>query len=412
MSEKVKVLWIGDGVTPTGFSTVNHNIIKELSSESFEVHHLAVNYFGDPHKYNHLIYPATVPSNYSFGDLYGQMRIGELSFNNFDFIFILNDIWVIDRYLEEIKRVYTPDKMPKIVVYFPVDGYGYQKSWFKNFDIVTNAVVYTEFGKKTVLDIKPSLESKLSIIPHGTNLKDFFRFEDKLQAKKEIFSPVTDMSLEDSFIVLNANRNQPRKRLDLSIQAFAIFAYGKPTNVRYYHHAGIKDAGWNLFELVDRIDNSFKLAGKYDNGETTLKSRIVITSLEQQVQQVPIEKLNLVYNACDVGINTSLGEGWGLVSTEHAATGAPQIVPDHTACAELFEDCGLLTPIKLTAFDSVTLLDRGFIDVQELAKQLELLYTNKELRESLGQKGQDKFTSEKYQWSYIADQWKELFKEL
>jgi len=46
--EKKKVLFIGDGVTPTGFSTVTHNIIRNLPKEEFEIHHLAVNYRGDP----------------------------------------------------------------------------------------------------------------------------------------------------------------------------------------------------------------------------------------------------------------------------------------------------------------------------------------------------------------------------
>ena len=40
------------------------------------------------------------------------------------------------------------------------------------------------------------------------------------------------------------------------------------------------------------------------------------------------EAINHVYNACDVGINTSNGEGFGLCQIEHLATGAPQVVFD------------------------------------------------------------------------------------
>ena len=46
------------------------------------------------------------------------------------------------------------------------------------------------------------------------------------------------------------------------------------------------------------------------------------------------QQINLLYNACDVGINTSMGEGWGLISFEHGATGAAQIVPAHTSFIE------------------------------------------------------------------------------
>jgi len=46
-------------------------------------------------------------------------------------------------------------------------------------------------------------------------------------------------------------------------------------------------------------------------------------------------ELNLLYNACDVGLNTASSEGWGMVSFEHAATGAAQIVPRSWVCGEV-----------------------------------------------------------------------------
>jgi glycosyltransferase involved in cell wall biosynthesis len=412
MKEKIKILWIGDGVTPTGFGTVNHNIIQELPEDEFEVHHLAINYHGDPHNYTHAIYPAASPRT-GFNDMYGVARIEELVHKvKPNMIFILNDIWILDVYLEHIKTVYKGKDLPKIVVYFPVDGYGYQQTWFQHFDIVSRAVVYTEFAKKTVLDASPEIAERLEVIPHGTNLKDFYKFENKLDAKEEILEPIKKtLDIENSFIVLNANRNQPRKRLDLSLLGFAHFALEKPPTVRYYHHAGVQDAGWNLFQLIERIEKRFEDKGLYKPWDLRLHQRIIITNLESLVQQVSIEKLNAIYNATDIGVNTSLGEGWGLTATEHAVSGVPQVVPQHTACAELFEDCGLLIPIKQTVFDTETLLDRDFPDPLELAKHLETLYTNEELRNSLGQKGLEKFTSEEYQWSNIAKSWKKLFIE-
>jgi hypothetical protein len=38
--------------------------------------------------------------------------------------------------------------------------------------------------------------------------------------------------------------------------------------------------------------------------------------------------VNQIYNMCDVGINTSDGEGFGLCQLEHLYTGAPQVVTD------------------------------------------------------------------------------------
>ena len=43
----MKIFIWGDGGVPTGFSRVNTEIVKGLPKEA-EVHHLAINYKGDP----------------------------------------------------------------------------------------------------------------------------------------------------------------------------------------------------------------------------------------------------------------------------------------------------------------------------------------------------------------------------
>lgn len=407
-----KILWIGDGVTPTGFSTVNHNVISGLPQEEYEVHHIAINYFGDPHPYKHNIYPATSPYSLQMGDVYGFTRLKELFPKiNPDLVFILNDIWVTQQYLEILKKEVKPETMPKIVVYFPVDGAGYFSGWFKDFDIVSKVVVYTEFGKNVVLRAAPHLEEKIEVIPHGNDTSVFYK-KDKTKLRKRVYAKLPELWSDEAFIVLNANRNQPRKMLDLSLRGFALFAAKKPDNVKYYHHAGLRDAGWDIVRLIKQIDNEFLAHGILEPGDTLLENRLMVTNTETGVQRVSLEELNEIYNVTDIGINTSLGEGWGLTATEHAATGAPQIVPNHTACAELFYDCGLLTDTVLTVSDTQTLLYRSYIDVNHLASQLEQLYKDKELRTKLANAGYEKFTSDKYLWKNISMVWKSLFDKI
>jgi hypothetical protein len=88
-----KILWVSDGVAPTGFAKVAHNVISRLPEE-YDVRHLAINYFGDPHNYKHKIYPAIIK-----GDVYGMNRLPEFIAWNPSIIFILNDVWVIAQYL-------------------------------------------------------------------------------------------------------------------------------------------------------------------------------------------------------------------------------------------------------------------------------------------------------------------------
>ena len=53
--------------------------------------------------------------------------------------------------------------------------------------------------------------------------------------------------------------------------------------------------------------------------------------------------LNLLYNACDVGIDTSMGEGGGG-QLRHGAAGPAQIVPAHSACAEVWNGRAEMIP--------------------------------------------------------------------
>jgi len=48
-----------------------------------------------------------------------------------------------------------------------------------------------------------------------------------------------------------------------------------------------------------------------------------------------IETLNKIYNASDIYVTTTLGEGWGLTITEAMATRLPVIAPNSTSIAEI-----------------------------------------------------------------------------
>lgn len=389
---KIKVLWASDLVTPTGFSTVAHNIIKYLGEE-FDITGVGVNYNGDPHDYKFPVFPAALGT----GNVYGDNRVVDLlNTREFDVLFILNDAWVIDRYLRSIKKN-VKTKLPKIVVYFPVDAEGHDPEWYSNFDIVTKAVVYTKFGQDVVSGVAENI--KTTIIPHGVDTESYYNLGDRWESKTKLFgNRIGDVGDKDnSFIVLNANRNQPRKRLDVTIRGFALFAKDKPEGVKLYMHSGV----------VDSSVNTGKLTVRYG-----VDSRLIVTSQKRGVQNVPISRLNLIYNACDVGINTSMGEGWGLCNTEHAATGAAQIVPDHSACRELFRDCGYL--VKTSGdfmFDNSMLLGK-LVTPEDVANALQILYDNKKYRDSLAEASMKKFTSEEYTWKNISGIWRGLFMDV
>lgn len=388
----IKLLVIGDAVTPTGFSKVLHSITKYLPKEKYDICWIGINYYGDPHSYPYRIYPASAA-----GDILGIRRIKDiLNSENPDLIFILNDAWVQTMYLDEIKKFYGDKPLPKIVTYTPVDAEDHDPDWYRHFDIVT-PVAYTQFGKAEIEKAAPALAEKLRIIQHGVDKEDFYKIDlPKEELKKQIFPDREDF-YKDSFIVFSGSRNQPRKRLELTMEAFAIFAEGKPANVKLYMHCGITDQAVHIFKLAKRFN---------------IEGRLIVTNSASGVQKIPVEHLNKIYNATDVGINIGLGEGWCLPCMEHAVTGAPQVVADHSALHELYQDCGILVPTGMKYLLDNIMTTGYLVYPADAAMGLEALYQDRELYNLLSERSVTKFTSEFYSWEYISSQWDKLFDEV
>jgi glycosyltransferase involved in cell wall biosynthesis len=389
----IKGLWIGDAVATTGFARVNHEVIDELGDD-YEIHHLGINYYGDPHPYKHFIYPASVG-----GDIYGIKRLEDmLNHVKPDFIFILNDVWITDIYLDHLKNL----KWNKpLITYVPVDAKEHSKNYYKNFEIVTRICAYTEFGKQVIIDTGSEhvTEEKLRVVPHGSNLTKFFPVP-KSAARLAIYPEDRADEFRDSFVILNANRNQPRKKVDVTMWAFRDFAKDKD-DVKLYLHMGTQDVG---IDIVDK-------AQIYD-----IDTKFVITSLSPNMPSVSDERLNLIYNATDVGVNSSLGEGWGLVNWEHAATGKPQIVPDYAATAEVWTQGAWKVPAKTPhMIDKISTV--GYImDTDALTEVFEEAYedwkTGGTKLEEMGKDAMELVTDPKFSWKAVAKQFDEIIKEV
>jgi len=272
-NEKPVILWVGDGGVATGFARVSHSIINNLPENKYSLHHLAINYKGDPYPGSKApMYPAFLG-----GDLYGIKRLKPMIDKlKPDLIFILNDPWIINQYLSAI-----PENI-KVVTYFPVDAKPLRKEWCESIVERTTPVAYTKYGKEAVLDLCE--DATIKVIPHGTDTDTFYPI-DMLDARKH-FQGVT----KKDFIVLNANRNQPRKRFDLTIKGFAKFAKNKPESVKLYCHCGVEDMGFHIIAMCERYH---------------IESRLLLSSLDLgPANGVDDERLNWIYNAADIGLNT------------------------------------------------------------------------------------------------------------
>ena len=388
MSNKLKVLFIGEYMKPTGFGQVMRAILKHLTPV-YEVTLLETTVaFEKPEQMYHGF---RLLGGTDTGDAFSFKRIQQLDLNQFDVIFMINDVWGIDQFLTVFKM---KDYKGKVVVYFPVDAKEHDPDWYGHFDIVSKAVTYTQFGRAEVAKAAPQLLERgcLEVIPHGIDTDLFFAIDKPMNTiREELWG--TD-KYNDDFIFLSAHRNQPRKRLDISMKAFSIFAAGK-TDVKLYMHCGNNDMSLNIV----------KLAARYGISEKMMMTGGVNSS---GAQRLPDEKLNQLYNACNIGLTSSLGEGWGLPVCEMGSIGRPQIAPNHSACKELLSDFCELIHISAEHTQDKIMTVGGIPDVLNMAAIMETYYYSSALYEQVAKKTAEKFNRPEFMWKNICKKWVEI----
>ena len=80
-----------------------------------------------------------------------------------------------------------------------------------------------------------------------------------------------------------------------------------------------------------------------------------------------------------------MGEGWGLVSFEHGGAGAAQIVPEHSACEELWHGRAEMIPPAKRYIPEFSVLEMGEVSPAGVAQALNNLYHNPQRRQQLAQ---------------------------
>ena len=388
MAKKPKLLWCGDIAAKTGFARVTENVLPYLAKQ-FNIVVLAHNWWGDPTPWQkkYKLYPS---SNRFQTAPFGEDRIREIvQIEKPDLVFTINDMWIIN---EQYRRIqdFHKDKKFKFVGYAPMDSYGWIGCLADTANDWDGVISYTQFGAYEF--IQGGITKPIAVIPHGVTPGQFFPM-DKAEARKQLNIK------EDIFIVFNGNRNQFRKRIDITIAAFAKFARDKP-NTQLYLHMGKKDQGWDIMHLFNREMKRNKLDPN---------NRIILTADVDGPPSVEIEMLNTIYNAADVGVNTCKGEGWGLVSFEQAACKVAQVVPGHTSCKEIFEGYGQL--IRCDHIDTDTNFGREMPcpSTEHLTEILNDLYNNPKKLEATAELCYERALEKQFTWEVIGAQFAGIF---
>jgi glycosyltransferase involved in cell wall biosynthesis len=385
---------------PTGYARIANIMTNYLAGQGHEVHYLGISNFKnsaierDIHPFIHLI-DALEARKTGSTELYGvDIMCDKINQIKPDVVLIYNDIIVINRILNEFITTKI-EKTFKLCIYLDL-VYEYQRLlYFQNINAWADQVlVFSPCWKENLLKIGFNAE-KIEILPHGYDA-DIFHTLDASTAKQ--LMGFTD----DDFIFLNTNRNSYRKAHDITIEAFVKFLKKQnynPCLKLFLNILSTASQGYFILELVKVI--CLKNDADYD--------KIVSHHIFNRPSDIYYsdEKLNLLYNACDVGLNTCIGEGFGLCNLEHACVGKPQIVSRVGALADIFtnEYATLIEPKIDLYLSSISEDHQGYIQLcssDDFAAAMERYYSDQTLATAHGTLSQSNLTK-KYEWASILE---------
>ena len=319
--KKLKFLLVGTHAHQfTGYSKVCYNIIQQLARIPWlELTHFGFQKFPQiPPGYR------TYPSNVDVIDAaatekdkpqqgFGYAALPDIiRKKNPHVVMIYNDMSVVTRFLEEIRKSGIPRNF-KIWVYcdqvYNTQLQAYLDILNRDADCV---FAFSNYWKKALKD--QGITRPLDVILHGFDPKQIFPMPKEMVRKQLGIPP-------EAFLIMNMNRNQPRKRYDLLIMAFVELIVKYPTKPLFLMCICDKGekGGWWLFEIFQR---ELKLR----NVPIEMFGNRLMVSAQDMIFKD--EDINMFYNLADVGINTADGEGWGLCNFEQMGVGIPQVVPD------------------------------------------------------------------------------------
>ena len=314
----MKVLFVGDSPTvSTGFARCTRVACEALISHGHEVTVLGMAYYGDPHSYPFEIWPCYAPFDnaQSYG---GEARLPSMIARvKPDVIVILQDPWNLPPYFQCLDAVAEKCKenniefdIPPVVGWLAVDSKN-QKG--EQLERLSHIMVWTGYAQE---EFKlAGYQGSCDIVPLGVDAELFYP-RDKKESRIELGFNQLGIPL-DSFIVGVVGRNQPRKRLDLTLDYFSAWMhrYCVEDAYLYLHVAPTGDASCDLKSLVKYFD---------------LRGKVIVHIPDVGIGDED-SRMPFVYSAMDVYMTQAQGEGFCLPALEAMACGVECVLPDHSA---------------------------------------------------------------------------------
>lgn len=391
----MRVLICGD--TPrvdTGFARCTRVAAASLLAAGHDVAVLGISEDGDPQTANdgwgvqrafdYPIYPARNMRSSRISNWMGLDRIRPMvDYLKPDIVVLLNDPWNVPHYLRQLRDEEDGPTVVPVVGWLAVDSDNHPHS--AELNGLAHVIVWTKYAEQQLR--LGGCDRQFSVVPLGVNA-ELYQPMSRDDAR-DLVMP----ALRDKFVVGMVGRNQPRKRLDLAMDAFA----------RWTRERDVKDAVL-FMHVAPTGEKSCDLRALAQHHR--LIGRVVVTDTGDSGVGFCEELLRAVYCSFDVYLTTTQGEGWGLTTHEAMACGVPCVVPDWSALGEWPGGAVLKVPCSSTALtaplNSMPYTIGGIADRAALVAALDALYRNPEMRTEYSCLGYAKAREPQFSWASIG----------
>lgn len=265
-----------------------------------------------------------------------------------DIVLTLQDIWVLpETFAEEIH-----DAGARWAAYFPIDGTPPPPAVMRMARLADWRILYSEYGCRE-MDEK-GLDYLYA--PHAVDV-NLFAPGDKAAAREHLGIP------QDTYLVLMVAANQgfpSRKSYPEAFAAFKKFADNHPEAVLFAHTKEKERPGMGLDLGTLRHQLGIR------------PEQLRFINQEQYALGLPSSFIAQMYQAADVLLAPSKGEGFGLPIAEAQAAGLPVITQDCTSMSELTVN-GIACP-PLQPYYTTLQHWQYTADVEAIAGALEQIY--------------------------------------
>jgi glycosyltransferase involved in cell wall biosynthesis len=303
-------------------------------------------------------------------------------------VMIYNDIGVCCQYLEKIAPL---RRALSFQIWLYLDQV-YECQMPQFLEIVQRETdrffCFTEEWRKILKN--QGITRPIDVLQHGFDAELFPRV-DRMTLRQQAGIP------DDVFLFLSVNRNQPRKRLDLLLMAFADLVVKHPQKSLFLMCVCDKGekGGFPLYEIFQR---ELAIRGAPVDA---FANRLIVTPRDMSYTDAEIGRL---YQLADVGISAADGEGFGLCPFEQMGLGIPQVLSNVVGHREYCtaDNSQLIDPVFRAYLPLCTSMLGGethLVHPVSFAKGMEQYVLNEDLLHLHGANA--KKTVEAYTWSKV-----------